>query len=95
MQERLKFMSILTTAAWLAQLGDRAERRSAEREVTGSNPGRTNTQGPVSQHLHLSGSLWDVKEPTPLFEKSRGRRPQCCGQPSHFTSFTSWVGWVQ
>ena len=27
---------------WLAQLG---ERRSAEREVTGSNPGRTNTQG--------------------------------------------------
>ena len=30
------------TATWLAQLG---ERRSAEREVTGSNPGRTNTQG--------------------------------------------------
>ena len=30
------------TAAWFAQLG---ERRSAEREVTGSNPGRTNTQG--------------------------------------------------
>ena len=30
------------TAAWLAQLG---ERRSVEREVTGSNPGRTNTQG--------------------------------------------------
>jgi len=29
-------------AAWLAQLG---ERRSAEREVAGSNPGRTNTQG--------------------------------------------------
>ena len=29
-------------AAWLAQLG---ERRSGEREVTGSNPGRTNTQG--------------------------------------------------
>ena len=28
------------TAAWLAQLGDR---RSAEREVAGSNPGRTNT----------------------------------------------------
>ena len=28
------------TAAWLAQLG---ERRSAEREVAGSNPGRTNT----------------------------------------------------
>ena len=30
------------TAAWLAQLG---ERRSTEREVAGSNPGRTNTQG--------------------------------------------------
>ena len=29
-------------AAWLAQLG---ERRSGEREVTGSNPSRTNTQG--------------------------------------------------
>ena len=25
--------------------------------------------------------LWDVKEPTPLFEKSRGRRPRWCGQP--------------
>ena len=30
------------TAAWLAQL---EERRSTEREVAGSNPGRTNTQG--------------------------------------------------
>ena len=30
------------TAAWLSQLG---ERRSAEREVAGSNPVRTNTQG--------------------------------------------------
>ena len=30
------------TAARLAQLG---ERRSAERETVGSNPGRTNTQG--------------------------------------------------
>ena len=29
-------------AARFVQLG---ERRSAEREVTGSNPGRTNTQG--------------------------------------------------
>ena len=25
--------------------------------------------------------LWDVKEPTSLFEKSRGRRPQWSGQP--------------
>ena len=30
------------TATWSAQLG---ERRSAEREVAGSNHGRTNTQG--------------------------------------------------
>ena len=30
------------TATWLAQLG---ERQSAEREVAGSNPGRTNTHG--------------------------------------------------
>ena len=77
-------MSILTTAAWLAQLGDRAERRSAEREVTGSNPGRTNTQGPVSQHLHLSGSLWDVKEPTPLFETFT----------LHIIHIMGWVGTV-
>ena len=34
--------SHILTAAWLAQLG---ERRSTEREVAGSNPGRTNTQG--------------------------------------------------
>ena len=33
---------IIQTAALLAQLG---ERRSAEWEVAGSNPGRTNTQG--------------------------------------------------
>ena len=32
----------VNTAARLAQLG---ERRSAEREAVGSNPGRTNTQG--------------------------------------------------
>ena len=25
--------------------------------------------------------LWDVKEPRPLFEKSRARRPRWCGQP--------------
>ena len=35
-------ITIFLTAALLAQLG---ERRSAEREVAGSNPGRTNTQG--------------------------------------------------
>ena len=33
---------VIYTAAWLAQLG---ERRSVEREVAGSNPGRTKTQG--------------------------------------------------
>ena len=36
--------SSVLTAAWLAQLG---ERRSAEPEVAGSKPGRTNTQGLV------------------------------------------------
>ena len=25
--------------------------------------------------------MWDIKEPTPMFEKSRVRRPQWCGQP--------------
>ena len=35
-------MMIKPRASWLAQLG---ERRSAEREVAGSNPGRTKTQG--------------------------------------------------
>ena len=35
-------LRLLKTAAWLAQLG---ERRSAGREVTCSNPRRTNTQG--------------------------------------------------
>ena len=45
--------------------------------------------------LTLMWFLWDVKEPTPLLEKSRGRRPRCCGKPSHITSITPWVGWVQ
>ena len=35
------FQSLVITAAWLSQLG---EHRSAEREVVGSNPGRTNDQ---------------------------------------------------
>ena len=25
--------------------------------------------------------MWDAKEPTPMFEKSRGRRPRWCSQP--------------
>ena len=46
-QNLLQFCMIFNSerrvvAAWLAQLG---ERRSAEREVAGSNPGPTNTQG--------------------------------------------------
>ena len=36
-----RFVKNFFTAARLAQLG---ERRSAEREAVGSNPGRTNTQ---------------------------------------------------
>ena len=39
-QKGHKFESAVQAAAWLAQLG---ERWSAEREVGGSNPGRTNT----------------------------------------------------
>ena len=34
-------MIIITTAAWLVQLG---EHRFADWEVAGSNPGRTNTR---------------------------------------------------
>ena len=33
--------------------------------------------------------LWDVKESTLLFEKSRGRRPRWCGQPY---ALWDWVG---
>ena len=42
--------------------------------------------------LALIWFLWDVKEPTPLFEKSRGRRPRWCGQPSHIIHILGWVG---
>ena len=35
--------------------------------------------------------LWDVKEPTPLFEKSRGRRPRCCSQHTHITLSVGWI----
>ena len=44
---------------------------------------------PVQTHLNKKLkyqkkklSMWDVY-------------PKCCGQPSHITSFTSWVGLVQ
>ena len=43
--------------------------------------------------LSLIWFLWDVKEPTPLFEKSRGRRRRWRGQPSHIISIMG--GWVQ
>ena len=33
--------------------------------------------------------LWNVKKPTPLFEKSRGRRPRWCSQP-----LLGWVGYL-
>ena len=36
--------------------------------------------------------MWDVKEPTPPFEKSRGHRPRWCGQPSHIIHIMGWVG---
>ena len=39
--------------------------------------------------LSLIWFLWDIKEPTPLFEKSRGRRPRWRGQP-----FLGWVGYL-
>ena len=34
--------------------------------------------------------MWDVKEPTPMFEKSKGRRPQCCG-PTSLDGLWDWV----
>ena len=39
--------------------------------------------------LSLIWFLWDVKEPTPLWEKSSERRPWGCGQP-----FLGWVGYL-
>ena len=50
--------------------------------------------------LSLIWFLWDVKERTPLFEKSRGRRRRWCGQPSHSIrimgsvgTVSSWMNW--
>ena len=46
---------------------------------------------PSSPRAKLVG---DVKEPTSLFEKSRGRTPRCCGLAySHV--FMDWVGGVR
>ena len=43
---RIKFaVSSLQTKENVARLAQLGERRSAEREVASSNPGRTNTQG--------------------------------------------------
>ena len=45
---------------------------------------------PTPSHCKLVG---DVKEPTSLFDKSRGRSPRCAVWPFH--SFTSRaMGWV-
>ena len=46
----------------------------------------------VPSHSTLSFTilfLRDVKEPTPLFEKSRGRRPRWCGQPLGLLGYKS------
>ena len=50
--------------------------QSVEQEVTDSNPSWTNTHSTFTDLF-----LWDVKEPTSLFKKSRGRRPQWCDKP--------------
>ena len=47
-----------TNYAWLAQLG---ERRSAKREVEGSNPGRTKSQGLQEKVLPLQWHLKTVR----------------------------------
>ena len=35
--------------------------------------------------------IWDVREPTPMFEKSRGRRARWCG-PTSLDGLWDWVG---
>ena len=48
---------------------------------------RTENRGSRLAALSLIWFLWDAKGPTPLFVKSRGRRPRWCGQ-------LLLVGWV-
>ena len=48
-------------------------------------------------HPNMTDGVWflgDVKEPTPLFEKSRRHRPRCCGQPSHIIHIMRCEGTV-
>ena len=47
-----------TTAAQLAQL---VKRRSAEREVAGSNPGRSNIQGLITEENNVLSLLWHLQ----------------------------------
>ena len=49
------------------------------------------TVGPISQHFHLISVFFflDIKEPTPLFKKSREHRPWWGGQP-----LLGWVGFL-
>ena len=90
------------TAAWLAQLG---ECQSAGKTNTQGLQITENKVLPllwhlqtvtlstlVSQYFSLIWFLLDVKEPTPLFKKSKGvlkNRPWWCGQP-----FLSGVGYL-
>ena len=46
------------TTTWLAQLG---ERRSTEWEVTGSNPGQTNTRGLQITEKKVLPLLWHLQ----------------------------------
>ena len=77
----------LITAAWL--------KRKLSWESAGLLSGKSRVQIPAGPTLIRTKNrrsrftalslhdlfLWDVREPTLLFEKSRGRRPRCCGQP--------------
>ena len=51
-------------------------------------PEKDESSGSRLTTLSLVWFLRDVKEPTPLFEKTRGRTPQWFGQ-----AFLGWVGY--
>ena len=51
-----------------------------------NNKGEKPSHGSTFTYLVLVGR--DVKEPAPLFEKSRGRKLRWCGQ-----LFLGWVGY--
>ena len=52
------FTNLQVTATWLALLD---KPRSAEREVTGLNPGRTNTQGLKITEENVLRLLWHLQ----------------------------------